>query len=67
MSTYLQEVASRLVSFDTVSSKSNVEAMEYLGAHLSDHKFHVDFHRMEVAGVPKANLISITWQLTWKV
>ena len=58
MSTYLQEVASRLVSFDTVSSKSNVEAMEYLGAHLSDHKFHVDFHRMEVGGVSKANLIA---------
>jgi acetylornithine deacetylase len=32
--------------------------MEYLGAHLSDHKFHVAFHRMEVGGVPKANLIA---------
>jgi len=58
MGTYLQEVASRLVSFDTVSNKSNVEAIEYLGAHLSDHKFQVNFHRMEVGGVPKLNLIA---------
>ena len=58
MSRYLQEVASRLVAFDTVSSKSNVEAVEYLGSHLADHGFNVAFHRMEVAGVPKANLVA---------
>ncbi|MBM4254279.1 MAG: acetylornithine deacetylase [Deltaproteobacteria bacterium] len=58
MNTYLQEVASRLVSFDTVSSKSNVAAVEYLGSHLADHGFSVAFHRMDVGGVPKANLVA---------
>jgi acetylornithine deacetylase len=58
MSTYLQEVASRLVSFDTVSSKSNVAAVEYLGSHLADHGFTVALHRMDIGGVPKANLVA---------
>src|SRR5262249_16530699 len=56
MSRYLHEVASRLVSFDTVSSKSNAEAMEYLGAHLDGHGFRVALQRTEVTGVPKINL-----------
>jgi acetylornithine deacetylase len=58
MSIYLQEVASRLVSFDTVSSKSNVAAVEYLGSHLADHGFNVALHRTEVGGIPKANLVA---------
>lgn len=58
MNTYLHEVASRLVACDTVSHKSNAEAMEYLGAHLDDHGFHVAFHRTEMAGVPKVNLLA---------
>src|SRR3989442_7846127 len=58
MSTYLYEVASRLIGFDTVSSKSNVEAMEYLGTHLDDHGFRVSRQRTEVAGVPKVNLVA---------
>ncbi|MGH8009432.1 MAG: acetylornithine deacetylase [Candidatus Binatia bacterium] len=58
MSTYLYEVAGRLVAFDTVSNKSNVEAMEYLGAHFDDHGFRVSLQRAEVAGVPKVNLIA---------
>jgi acetylornithine deacetylase len=58
MSTYLSEVAGRLVSCDTVSSKSNLEAMEYLGSHLDDHGFRVSLQRAEIAGVPKVNLVA---------
>jgi len=58
MSAYLQEIASRLVSFDTVSTKSNVEAMEYLGSHLDSHGFTTAFHRTEIAGVAKVNLVA---------
>ncbi len=58
MNTYLYEVASRLVAYNTVSSKSNVEAMEYLGAHLDSHGFRVSLQRAEVDGVPKVNLIA---------
>jgi acetylornithine deacetylase len=58
MNSYLYEVASRLVSFDTVSSKSNAEAMEYLGAQLNDHGFRVSLQRSDVAGVPKINLLA---------
>src|SRR5581483_10587293 len=58
MSAYLREVASRLVAFDTVSSRSNIEAAEYLGSRLADHGFNVAFHRMDMGGVPKANLVA---------
>jgi len=58
MSRYLQEVASRLVSYDTVSAKSNAEATEYLGEHLESHGFRVAYHRTEIAGVPKVNLVA---------
>lgn len=58
MDSYLYEVASHLVAFDTVSNKSNVEAMEYLGAHLDDHGFRVSLQRAEIAGVSKVNLVA---------
>jgi acetylornithine deacetylase len=58
MSTYLHEVTSRLVGFDTVSSKSNADAMEYLCDHLDGHGFRVSLQRTEVAGVTKINLIA---------
>lgn len=58
MSRYLPEVASRLANFDTVSSKSNLEAMEYLGSHLDGHGFRVSLQRAEIAGVPKVNLVA---------
>ena len=59
MGSYLQELASRLVGYDTVSQKSNVEAMAYLGNHLEGHGFQVALQQTEVAGVPKANLIAV--------
>jgi acetylornithine deacetylase len=58
MNTYLHEVASRLIAFDTVSSKSNAQAMEYLGNHLAGHGFRVSLQGVEVAGVSKVNLIA---------
>lgn len=58
MNTYLHELASRLVSFDTVSTKSNAEAMDYLGSHLDSHGFTTAFHRTEVMGVSKVNLVA---------
>ena len=59
MNTYLQEVAGRLVAHNTVSQKSNVEAMEYLGNHLDDQGFRVALQQTDVAGVPKANLVAL--------
>ncbi len=58
MNTYLYDVARQLIAFNTVSSKSNVEAMEYLGAHLDSRGFRVVLQRAEIAGIPKANLIA---------
>ncbi len=58
MSTYLREVASRLIALDTVSSTSNAQAMEYLGDHLEGRGFRVSFQRVEVAGVSKVNLVA---------
>lgn len=58
MSRYLQEVASRLVSYDTVSTKSNAEATAYLGEHLERHGFRVAYHRTDIAGVAKVNLVA---------
>ena len=58
MDSYLHAVARRLVACNTVSSKSNVEAMEYLGSHLDDHGFRVALQRTTVAGVPKVNLVA---------
>src|SRR5215510_11416437 len=58
MNSYLYEVAGRLVSFDTVSSKSNAAAMEYLSSQLNDHGFRVSLQRSDIAGVPKSNLFA---------
>ena len=58
MSAYLYEVLERLVAFDTVSSNSDVPAMEFLAERLTAHGFNVDLHRIEVAGTPQLNLIA---------
>jgi acetylornithine deacetylase len=58
MSSYLYDIAKRLIACNTVSSKSNVEAMEYVGSHLDSHGFRVSLQRAEVAGVPKVNLLA---------
>jgi len=58
MSAYLYEVLERLVAFDTVSSKSDAPAMEFLAERLGAHGFNVDFHRIDIAGTPQLNLVA---------
>jgi acetylornithine deacetylase len=58
MTRYLDEIASRLIAFDTVSSKSGVAALEYLADGFERLRFRVLLQRFEVDGVPQANLIS---------
>src|SRR5260370_12632337 len=56
MSTYLYDVLERLIAFDTVSSHSDVPAMEHLVGHMERHRFKAMLHRPEVAVVPQATL-----------
>ncbi|MGH7896319.1 MAG: M20 family metallopeptidase [Candidatus Binatia bacterium] len=58
MPTYLEEVASRLIAFDTVSDRTNVPAVEYLADQFEPHGFRPTIQRYERAGVAKANLIA---------
>lgn len=58
MTSYLREVASRLVAFDTVSSKSNAAAVDYLAGELDARGFHVAVQRFDLDGVEKANLLA---------
>ena len=58
MDSYLHEVTRRLIACNTVSSKSNAEAMDYLGEQLDRHGFRVSLQRTEVAGVQKVNLVA---------
>ncbi len=58
MSAYLYEVLDRLVAFDTVSSSSDVPAMEFIAERLVAHGFNTDLHRMTVAGTPQLNLVA---------
>ncbi|MGH7931679.1 MAG: M20 family metallopeptidase [Candidatus Binataceae bacterium] len=58
MSNYLDEVLGRLIAFDTVSTHSDVAAMEYLAEHLEHHGFKAALHRSEFSGVPQANLVA---------
>jgi acetylornithine deacetylase len=58
MSAYLYEVLERLVAFDTVSSKSDAPAMEFLAERLGSHGFNIDLHRIDIAGTPQLNLVA---------
>jgi acetylornithine deacetylase len=58
VSTYLYEVLDRLIGFDTVSSHSIIPAMEYLADEMKGRGFKTSLHRIEVFGVPQANLIA---------
>src|SRR5262249_25154016 len=58
MGAYLYEVLDRLVAFDTVSSNSDVPAMEFVAERLVAHGFNADLHRIEVAGTPQVNLVA---------
>jgi acetylornithine deacetylase len=58
MATYLYEVLDHLIAFDTVSSHSLVPAMEYLADQMTGHGFKTTLHRIDVLGVPQANLVA---------
>ena len=54
----LWEIARRLVSFNTVSAASNVEAAEYLATFLEDSNFSVRILKETVEGVEKATVLA---------
>jgi acetylornithine deacetylase len=58
MASYLYEILERLIAFDTVSVHSDVPAMEYLADHMTRHGFATVLPRIDVAGVPQANLVA---------
>ena len=58
MNDYLYEVAKRLVAFDTVSAKSDRDAMEYIAAELAPRGFKTAIQPIELFGVPQANLVA---------
>lgn len=58
MTSYLYEVLNRLIAFDTVSSRSILPAADYLADHMIGHGFKTTVHRIEVLGVPQANVVA---------
>src|SRR2546429_1967313 len=58
MTSYLYEVLQRLIAFDTVSSHSLLPAVEFIADHMIDHSFKTTVHRIDVLGVPQANLVA---------
>ena len=54
----LWEVSRQLVSFNTVSALSNVQAAEYLGSMLEDQGYTVRVLKETVNGVEKANVVA---------
>ena len=58
MNDYLYEVARRLVAFDTVSAKSDLDAMEYIAAELGPRGFKTALQPFDLFGVSQANLVA---------
>ncbi len=58
MNDYLYEAARRLVAFDTVSSRSDSEAIEYLAAELGARGFRIAVEPAELLGVAQSNLVA---------
>ena len=58
MASYLYDVTRRLIEFDTVSTKSDLLAIDYLASELEGHRFKVARQRIEVGGVPQSNLVA---------
>ena len=54
----LWEVSRQLVSFNTVSALSNVQAAEYLASMLEDQEYTVRMLKETVNNVEKANLVA---------
>ncbi len=60
MADYLYDTIRRLVAFDTVSANSNLEAAQFLADRLDSAGFKTTFQKVEIYGVPHANLIAWT-------
>jgi acetylornithine deacetylase len=58
MNDYLYDAARRLIAFDTVSAKSDRDAMEYLASELAPHGFRIALQPVELFGVSQANLVA---------
>jgi acetylornithine deacetylase len=58
MNDYLYETARRLVAFDTVSAKSDRDAMEYIAGELASRGFKTALQPVELLGVSQANLVA---------
>ena len=58
MNDYLYDVASRLVGFDTVSAKSDRDAMDYIAKELAPRGFKIALQPVELFGVSQANLVA---------
>jgi acetylornithine deacetylase len=58
MSSYLHDAARRLVAFDTVSARSNLDAVEYLGGELARRGFRVATQPIELSATRHANLVA---------
>jgi acetylornithine deacetylase len=54
----LDDTLRRLIAFDTVSARSNVAAAEFLAERLDGIGFRTAFQRIELGGVPQANLVA---------
>ena len=58
MADYLYDTIRRLIAFDTVSANSNLEAAQFLADRLQSAGFKTTFQKVEISGVPHANLIA---------
>jgi acetylornithine deacetylase len=58
MPDHLYDTIRRLVAFDTVSVNSNLEAAQFLADRLEGAGFKTAFQKVEISGVPHANLIA---------
>jgi acetylornithine deacetylase len=58
MASELYQVLERLLAFDTVSSRSDIPAMEYLADLMSAQGLRTALHRSEIAHVQQASLIA---------
>jgi acetylornithine deacetylase len=58
MNSYLYEVLDRLIAFDTVSTNSDIPAMEYLADQIDGLGFKTALHKSEIARTAQANLVA---------
>jgi acetylornithine deacetylase len=58
MNDYLYEAARRLIEFDTVSSRSDSEAIKYIAAQLGARGFRTAVQPAELLGVAQSNLVA---------